>query len=194
MFNIQLYINGTRADMFKDESVTLNQSIKQIQELDKVFLAYSKNFDLPATKTNNKIFKHYYEYDIVDGFDARFSITATIELDYLPFKEGQIKLNNVVLKNNKPEQYNITFYDNTVELKDLFGDDKLNGLTDLNSNNKTFASSNIKSALQLDPANNDVVVPLITHTKRLYYDDVEHIQSSGNLYYETGGGTNIHGS
>lgn len=193
MFNIQLYIEGTRMDMFKDESITLNESIKQIQEIDKVFLAYSQTFNLPASKTNNKIFKHYYKFDIVNGFDARFSKEATIELDFLPFKKGRIKLNNVVLKNNAPEQYNITFFDNTVSIKDLFGEDKLNSLTELNDLNETFASSNIKTALQRDPASNDVVVPLITHTKRLYYDSVEHIRSTGNLYFETGGGTNTHG-
>jgi len=70
MFNIQLYIEGTRMDMFKDESITLNESIKQIQEIDKVFLAYSQTFNLPASKTNNKIFKHYYKFDIVNGFGA----------------------------------------------------------------------------------------------------------------------------
>jgi hypothetical protein len=75
-------------DMFKDESITLNESIKQIQEIDKVFLAYSQTFNLPASKTNNKIFKHYYNFDIVNGFDARFSKEATIELDFLPFKKG----------------------------------------------------------------------------------------------------------
>jgi hypothetical protein len=75
----------------------------------------------------------------------------------------------------------------------LFGEDKLNSLTELNDLNETFASSDIKAALQRDPASNDVVVPLITHTKRLYYDSVEHIRSTGNLYYESGGGTKTHG-
>tara|TARA_Y100000289_G_scaffold66140_1_gene81650 strand:+ start:165 stop:2219 length:2055 start_codon:yes stop_codon:yes gene_type:complete len=193
MFNIQLYIQGTRVDMFQDESVTLNQSIKQVQELDKVFLAFTQTFNLPATKTNNKLFEHYYEFDIVDGFDARFSKDAIIELDYLPFKTGQIKLNGVTLANNKPEQYNVTFFDNTVNIKDLFGDDKLNALTALNSNNKTFAPANIKAALLLDPASNDVVVPLITHTQRLFYNSVEHVQGSGNLYFESGGASTKHG-
>ena len=37
MNKVDLYINGTRADAFKDESITLNLSVQNIQDSGKVF-------------------------------------------------------------------------------------------------------------------------------------------------------------
>ena len=190
MQSIQLYIEGQRIDMFKDESVSITQSIQNVKDIAKVFTEFTKTFTLPASKTNNKIFKHYYNFDITGGFDARTKKDATLELNYLPFKKGKIKLEGVDLQDRKPKSYRITFFGNTVTLKDLLGEDKLNALTSLNSLNETFSSSEIKSALQRNPASNDVVVPIITHTKRLYYDSGDNSHNTGNLYYASG---NKHG-
>ena len=183
MQSIQLYIEGQRVDMFKDESVSITQSIQNVKDIAKVFTEFTKTCTLPASKTNNKIFKHYYNFDITGGFDARTKKDATLELNYLPFKKGKIKLEGVDLQNRRPKSYRITFFGNTVELKDLLGEDKLNALTSLNTLNETFASSDIKTALQRNPASNDVVVPIITHSKRLYYDSGDNTHNTGNLYY-----------
>ena len=75
MQNIQLYIEGNRMDMFKDESVSLTQTIQNVRDIAKVFTNFTKTFSLPASKDNNKIFKHYYNFDINDGFDARVKKT-----------------------------------------------------------------------------------------------------------------------
>ena len=55
-----------------------------------MFTDFSKSFTLPASKTNNKIFKHYYNFDIDGGFDARKKVSAKIELNDLPFRDGKI--------------------------------------------------------------------------------------------------------
>ncbi len=186
MQSIQLYIEGQRVDMFKDESVSITQSIQNVKDIAKVFTEFTKTFTLPASKTNNKIFKHYYNFDITGGFDARTKKDATLELNYLPFKKGKIKLEGVDLQNRRPKSYRITFFGNTVTLKDLLGEDKLNALTSLNSLNETFAPANIKTALQRDPASNDVVVPIITHSKRIYYDSGDNAHDTGNIYFGSG--------
>ena len=190
MQSIQLYIEGQRVDMFKDESVSITQSIQNVKDIAKVFTEFTKTFTLPASKTNNKIFKHYYNFDITGGFDARTKKDATLELNYLPFKKGKIKLEGVDLQNRRPKSYRITFFGNTVTLKDLLGEDKLSALTELNTLNEVFSTSEIRSALQRNPASNDVVVPIITHTKRLYYDSGDNSHNTGNLYYQSG---NKHG-
>ena len=171
-----------RVDMFKDESVSITQSIQNVKDIAKVFTEFTKTFTLPASKTNNKIFKHYYNFDITGGFDARTKKEATLELNYLPFKKGKIKLEGVDLQNRRPKSYRITFFGNTVTLKDLLGEDKLNALTSLNSLNETFAESDIRTALQRNPASNDVIVPLITHTQRLFYDSGDTSANTGNLH------------
>jgi len=68
---VQLYIEGQRVDMFADESVEITQTIQNIKDISKVFTDFTKTFTLPASPTNNKLFKHYYNYNIFGGFDAR---------------------------------------------------------------------------------------------------------------------------
>ena len=186
MQKIQLYIEGQRVDMFDDESVTITQSIKNVKDIDKIFTSFSKTFSLPASKINNKLFKHYYNFDIVGGFDARIRKPSNIELNSLPFTDGLIKLEGVDLKDNKPHTYKITFFGNTVTLKDTLGDDKLTGLSSLTDLNKTYNAVSVKASLQADPTTQDVIVPLITHTQRLTYDSTTNDQSVGNLAYHSG--------
>ena len=190
MQKIQLYIEGQRVDMFKDESVTITQSIKNVKDIDKIFTSFSKTFSLPASKINNKIFKHYYNFDIVGGFDARIRKASNIELNDLPFTDGLIKLEGVDLKNNKPHTYKITFFGDTVTLKDTLGDDKLSGLTSLTNLNKPYDAVKVKEFLQADSTTNDIIVPLITHTQRLTFDTASSNNEAGNIGYNNG---NVHG-
>ena len=200
MQNIQLYIEGNRMDMFKDESVSLTQTIQNVKDIAKVFTNFTKTFSLPASKGNNKVFKHYYNYDIENGFDARVKKSATIELNYLPFEKGKIKLEGVDMKNNKPYAYRVTFFGNTVDLKDVLGDDTLQALFWLDNFKKTYSSSGILTGLRtgyditVDAVSytKAMIVPLITHTTRLFYDSTNHTAEypdpdGGNLYVDTEG-------
>ena len=193
MQKIQLYIEGQRVDLFDDESVVITQTIQNVKDVQKVFTDYSKTFTIPATKENNKIFKHYYNNSITDGFDGRKRVSATLELNYLKFRKGKIKLEGVDLKNNLPSSYKIRFTGNTVTLKDLLGEDKLGALTALNSNTLVYNAANVKTKLQANPATSDIIAPLITHTNRLNYDSDSSANLDGNLYYESGGGSHLHG-
>ena len=194
MQQLQLFIEGERLDLFKDETISLTQSIQNVKDISKIFTDFSKTFNVPASKTNNKIFKHYYNYDIIGGFDGRKKKSAKIELNTLPFTDGKIKLEGVDLKNNVPHTYKITFFGSTVELKDILGEDKLTGLNTLTDLNKTYNAASIKTSLQDDPTTNDIIAPLITHTKRLYYESNQHVNGTGNLWYEFGtGSSHIHG-
>ena len=195
MQNIELYIEGQRLDLFGDESVSLTQTIKNAKDVSKVFTAFTQTFNVPASKTNNKIFKHYYNFDINNGFDARTKKSGTIELNSFPFKEGKIKLEGVTLKENVAYAYKLTFFGNTVDLKDLLGEDKLNQLVSLNSLSLDYKSDEIKSRLQADPTTNNIITPLITSgasgiaTSSLYYDSGgQGTGQSGNLWFHSGGG------
>ena len=128
MQKIQLYIEGQRVDLFEDESVVLTQTIQNVKDVQKVFTDYSKTFSVPATKNNNSIFKHYYKNSITNGFDARKRKSANLELNFLEFREGKIKLEGVDLRDSVPYCYKVRFTGNTVTLKDLLGEDKLGAL------------------------------------------------------------------
>ena len=193
MQNIQLYIANTLVDMFDDESVSLTNTIQEIKDIAKVFTSFSQSFVVPASKVNNQLFKHYYNFNIDNGFDARLKVNATIELNYLPFQKGKIKLEGTELKNNEIYGYKITFFGNTVELKDLIGEDTLDALVGdsnwIDGFTKPYSSSAIYTGLVsgYDITNggvsysNAIITPLITHTTRLFYDTASDTADDGNL-------------
>ena len=69
-----------------------------------------KGFTVPASIQNNKIFKHYYDADIDNGFDARIKVDGEIKLDGLPFKIGKFRLSKVAIKKGMPSSYTIEFF------------------------------------------------------------------------------------
>ena len=193
MQEIQLYIQGEQVELFKDESVSITQSIQNVKDIAKVFTEFTKSFTVPASKKNNRIFKHYYNYDIVGGFDARQKVASTIELNYLPFKNGFIKLEGVDLKNNSPYAYRLTFFGATVNLKDLLGEDKLDALGWLDNFVIDYSLVDIKAYFQsgaditVDSTTytDAILVPLISHTKKLYFNSAITTAESGNLHYSS---------
>jgi len=191
MQKIVLYIKDNdgvyrRVDLFNDETISLTSKIKDIRDIAKVFTDFSQTFTLPASRENNKIFQHWYNYNIDNGFDARNRKDAIMELDFSPFKRGKISLNNVKMKDNKPFSYEVIFYGNTINLKDLLGDDELSSLGQLDDYNHEYNSTNVKTGLESGLSSGKIIYPLISHTKRFYYDSAQSTPNySGNLYYNT---------
>ena len=185
MQSVQLYIGSERIELFDDESIVLTQSIQNVKDISKIFTDFTRTFSVPATAKNNKVFKHFYNSTITNSFDARSKVDATIELNHLKFRSGKLKLNGVDLKNNKPSLYRITFFGNTVSLKDTLGEDKLGSLSSLNTIDLVYDSATIKTKLQANPSSNDVIAPLITHTKRLIYDSNASSSSPENVAYNS---------
>lgn len=174
-------INYQRVDLFKDENVSISLSIQNIRRPDKIFTEFTKTFTIPASKTNNLLFEHYYNFNITDGFDARDKREAKIELNNIPYKDGFIALNGVELKNNKPYSYKITFYGKTINLNKQFRDASLNSLqSTLTAYNLDYINANIIS--KMSATIGDVIIaPLITHTTEAYYDSTQSA-NNGNLY------------
>ena len=186
MYTIELYIDGKRVDLFKDESVKLTDSIQNVRDIDKVFTAFSQTFSLPASKVNNQIFKHYYDFSIDNGFDARKKVDSAIELNTLPFRTGKMKLEGVDLKDRKAHTYRVTFFGDIVVLKDKLGQDKLSDI-DFSGYDEDYSSTSIISKFAQTNISDytNIVAPLITHTQRLYYDNATNVADSGNLKYGT---------
>ena len=189
MIALQLFIEGEQVELFKDESVTITQTIQDVRDIQKIFADFSRTFNVPSSKTNNKIFKHFYNPN-VDGFDARVKKDAELYLNYKLFKKGKIKLEGTSLQANKGKTYRVTFFGNTVNIKDLTGNDKLSILPLLNKDAMTFTynSTNVINYLQDgkdvfigEQINDAVIVPLITHTDRLFYDSSANVAGTFNL-------------
>jgi len=182
-----------RLDLFKDETISITDTIQDVRDIAKVFTEFSQSFTVPASKTNNKVFKHFYNADISNGFDSRKRVDANIEINHIPFKEGKVTLQGVNMKDNKPNSYRITFFGNTVKLKDILGEDELGDLNFPSSLNYAYDANTVKSRLSANPSSNDVIAPLITHSQRLYFDSGDNASDTGNISNHNQGGGNKHG-
>ena len=179
--------NYQQMEMFSDETITITSKIQDVRDIYKVFTDFTQPFTVPASKENNKVFQHWYNYDIDEGFDNRIKKDALLELDYSPYKRGKIQLQSVNLKDNKPFSYTVVFYGNTVELGTLMGDDQLKTLLYLDDNyNHDYNATNVRLAVRNGLFSQSIIYPLISHTKRFYYDSSNSIpQFSGNLHHNT---------
>jgi len=190
MKQIQLYIEDQRVELFKDESIVLTQTVQNVRDVGKVFTPFSRSFTCPASKINNKIFKHFYNFSIIDAIDPRLRMDARIDINHSRFEKGKIKLEGVQMENNKPHAYRITFFGATVTLKDKFRNDKLDSLDFLRNFNFTYNSANVIQTLQNGKDithdgivyNDAFVVPLITHEDRLFYDSAS--PGDNNLFFD----------
>jgi len=177
---VQLYIQDTRVDLFQDETISITDSIQNISDISVVFTPFSKQFNLPASSTNNKLFKHYYNFDIQDGFDARFTVDARIEINHTPFKSGKIRLNGVSMKDNKPHTYKVVFFGEPNSLKELFADEDLNALNPLSTYDISYSNSDFLQAFKVglqstgvnatNTSNRNIVLPLILLENYYTYD------------------------
>ena len=75
---IEIYIGSERLDTFKDEDVNIKLNLQNVKDISKLFTDYTQNFQVPASKTNNSVFKHYYNADISGGFQASLRQDATM--------------------------------------------------------------------------------------------------------------------
>ena len=117
---ISLYIGDNELDLFKDENIEINSSVVDIENIESNTTEFSKDFTVPASNKNNRTFKHYYNSDIDNGFDARIKVDGKILINGFVFKLGKFRLSKVIVKDNKPSSYTIQFWGNLLNLKDVF--------------------------------------------------------------------------
>ena len=186
MNEVQLFIKGVKVDLYSDENISLTSSIQNAKDIGKIFTDFSQTFNVPASRNNNKIFKHYYNPDIASGYnyDARVKQDAIIELNYATFRVGKIRLDGVQLKQGTPSSYKITFFGNTVTLPDLLGEDRLGDIGQLDAYDHPYDAQQARLGFTGSLMSGNIVYPLISHTNRLYYDSTGTTTTDGNLFYD----------
>ena len=186
MYRVNLYIDGQRGDLFQEESIEINLSVQNIKDISKVFGDFTNSFTIPASPTNNAIFKHYYNVDIYGGFNANVRVDSFIEVNNNLFRTGVLELESVQIKDSQPYAYQVGFYSNVTSLKDTFGEDKLNDL-DLSSYDHTYNDTNIVTGLNgfVSGTSSSIIYPLISPVANWYYDSSGSQALPNNIAYHT---------
>jgi hypothetical protein len=168
MTKLQLFIEGVEVDLFKDEIVTVNSSVANVQDISKVFSDFSQSFLVPASPRNNAIFQHWYESDVVPTIDQNLRRDAFIEIETMPFRVGKIQLNEAVIKDGQVVSYSLNFFGALTSLKDRFGEDILANL-DYSSIGFTYTGTQVYNRLTDGTTSYDIRFPLVSPT-RLWSD------------------------
>lgn len=190
----QIYIEGQRLDLFDDESININSSIADVSDIEKVTTEYSKEFTVPASSINNRLFKHYYDFNINNTFDARVKVNGNIQLGGVPFRFGKFRLLKVNLKKNKPESYTINFVGNLVDIKKELGKDELSSL-DLSEYDHSFDGATIKQGLQSSLFGGDIIYTLNPNKQYFYNSDANDTTNTERLVnIASNGGSGVYGA
>tara|TARA_B110000285_G_scaffold138309_1_gene154872 strand:+ start:1503 stop:4577 length:3075 start_codon:yes stop_codon:yes gene_type:complete len=172
-------------DMFGDESLTIKQMVKDLNDPSKLFTSLSRSFNLPASKKNNKIFKHYYNIDIVNGLDSRELIPCKLLLNNVTYNVGNLSIEGVKMSGGKPMSYRVRYIGKLSELSRKIGQDKLSNLDFLS---ETITSFNPANEFGSNTTGN-VVFPLASRSNRMLYDSTtKDINTEGakNIAYIDG--------
>jgi len=148
MVALYIYIDGIakRIELFEDEKISVTSSVQDIADVSKAKTDFTQSFTIPASTTNNEIFKHWYESSIDGGFDHRVKYKGYIEIDTHTFRDGAFALNDVKYKNGMLDAYSIVFYGKAKNIKDILKEDKLANL-DFSALNHTYTSAEVISRI-----------------------------------------------
>lgn len=175
-----------RIDLFDDEKITINSSIQNVNDISKVFTDFSQSFTVPASDNNNKIFRHWYENSLDDGYNQNLRYSGYIEIDSEVFRVGKWQLESASINNNRAEDYKITFYGNLLSLTDKFKEDKLKDIEELNDYNFEYSGSEVGFRIQYSTPF-DVLMPLISSSRPWQYggggaNDISNTATPINYY------------
>ena len=155
---VQLYVYddlNTRyeVDLYKDEPIKITLSAESLGDIPTIDSAFSRQFRVPATQNNSKVFKWWYEVNTVD-FDVTKKIKSEIHVDGILYKTGHTRINAAYVNNETTQvDLELVFFGETKDFSTQVGDGFLPDL-DLSALNHKLTIDNIeKSWLPLtDPS------------------------------------------
>ena len=111
-------------DLYEDEDLPLTLSVDNFKNVAEKVQSYSKAFNLPATKRNNKIFDQIFEITRSDDgviFSPYKKSECVLKQDGFTLFKGYLRLLDVTDKNGEIS-YNVNLYSEVIALADFLKD------------------------------------------------------------------------
>ena len=178
-------------DLFDDESIEMELSVKKSSDIGSLFADFSKSFTVPATANNNDIFRHFYRDDITDGVGYVRGLPAAIYVNGDEFRTGFLNIQGAQVKDGEPYAYTIQFFSSIQKLNEI-GSMQL-GVLDFESLNHDYTSTNVRSGMRGTLKGMDVIYPLASPLVRWIYDSSSSNHLPNNIHYHSGHSGNQHG-
>ena len=141
--------NGAQVvvDLYENESISYSSNFNSVSEFT-TRGAFSREFRIPATKTNVDFFGQQYNVNLLNDDTTQINvlrkIEATLSVDTLPIADGHIQFKQAITQQGKMHEFVIAFFGETVDLARSIGDKLLKELdyTDLAHEN-TYENVNL---------------------------------------------------
>ena len=123
-------------DLYENESISYSSNFNSVSEFT-TRGAFSREFRIPATKSNVDFFGQQYDVNLLNDDTTQINvlrkIEATLSVDTLPIAEGHIQFKQAITQQGKMHEFVIAFFGETVDLARSIGDKMLKELdyTDL---------------------------------------------------------------
>lgn len=184
MIRFSLQIDGTPVDLFNDESIPLTRQLKDLMNLSTVWTDYTKDFQIPASETNNAIFANWFDENMVmSAWNPNLGKDGTIFIHGLPVFEGRVELIGCKFKDGLPQLYNIIFYGTTKKILDAWGETLMNEVDWSDYNNIVDATTVVNSWNQT-LFSGDILWPIADYNQQWRYSKMSGV--NGNIYQSRG--------
>jgi hypothetical protein len=168
-------------DLYDNEAIPLSLSVDDFKNAAEKVQSHSKDFNLPATKRNNKIFSSIF--DVQKSIDSDFDFNpyvrtrAVLKEDTYTILEGTLRLIDIINKDGEIS-YNVNLFSEAVALSEVLKDKKINDL-DLDELEHDYTITNVTNSwtgvlaltnsLPIDSLANNTAVAGATTTNVLKY-------------------------
>ena len=160
-------------DTFGNENIALTLQIDDVRDIESKNASYSKDFNLPATKRNNKFFEHYYDLDrYTTNYNIYKNVKAYLYVNDLLVLEGFLRLLNVVDKDTEIT-YNVVLFNDVANIIESLADATINDL-DFSDIDHEFNPTNVINSW----TDNAVVLSAGGTTNYVYYPLI----NDGNIF------------
>jgi hypothetical protein len=184
MIRFSLQIDGTPVDLFNDESIPLTRQLKDLMNLSTVWTDYTKDFQIPASETNNAIFENWFDENmVITGWNPNLGKDGTIFIHGLPVFEGRVELIGCKFQDGLPQLYNIIFYGTTKKVLDKWGETLMNEV-DWSDYDHVASYANILSSWDQALEGGDILWPIADYNQGWRYSTMTGV--NGNIYQSRG--------
>jgi len=132
-------------DLYEDEDIPLSLSVDDFTNVAEKIQSYSKSFDIPATKRNNKIFSNIFDitrtYSGI-SFNPYAQSKAILKQDTFTIFDGYLQLTDILTKDNQTS-YTVNLFSKAISLADEIKERTIGDLTALEELEHSYKLSNI---------------------------------------------------
>ena len=119
--------NAATIDLYENEKVHLNYRFTDLTNFSSVG-NYSREFRIPASKTNVDFFGAIFNVNFDGWFDFRKKVTATLTVNTIPIASGHVQVKKLYWQSGKLFEFEVVFFGEVPNLARLLNEKKLRNI------------------------------------------------------------------